>query len=396
MDKTQIIGIDVGTGTIKVFTGTVATDGGILITGSGIMPASGFVKGVAIDVLSLAMSIKQAVDCAVMANAIIGGYVYLGISGMEIISLQHVGSIAPISQEGITQEDIQRVCRAAVLAIVSKEQQVLHALPTCFWVDKQKQSGLPIGYKGTCLEAETHIVTVPKIIIDELVAAVQDVGIEITGIVANAIVGAQVVVPTGAQQCLFMDIGAGTTELVLYRDGQIWLSASLPLGGDYITRDIMQGVGISQTHAEEVKRYYAKLDRNLRGQDVVLDCNDYGTTDKQVPYDFLYNIVESRVDEIVYLVHDYLKPSLTEVSIDQIFVTGGCSALPSIIENIEKTFGVIVHTAMPEQLSPEYAYSSNTACYGIMCHAAKHLPHAETLEHSTWNLVLNKIKRFFQ
>lgn len=396
MNERYVWGIDIGTSNIKVFAGTLTHDGNIQITGSGIMPAAGFTKGTITDIQALAQSIKEAVDCVVMATDIPIGHTYLGIGGMGISSLNSKGSIAPALPDGITEEDIKRVYRAAVIGSVPEELHALHILPKTFWVDGQEQVSKPLNQKGSQLEVEAHIITMPKQIMDEFITAVENTGINVAGIIANSVVITQALAAESVEQpCLIIDMGAGITDLVLYHDRQIWQSASLPLGGDYITRDVMQGVDISHAHAEEVKRYYSKLDKQLRGQNVTLDCNDYGTTDKQVSYDFLHDIVESRVDEITRLVYDYLRPLLAEHNVKQILLTGGCAAMPSIRDSLDNFFKIPVHISMPPQLLAEYAYPGNSACFGILCYAANHLPAKEVPRDNAWHSLISKIRKLF-
>ena len=193
-----------------------------------------------------------------------------------------------------------------------------------------------------------------------------------------------------------MDIGAGTTELVAYQDGQIYLSASLPLGGDYITNDIMQGLSISYSHAEEIKKYFTKLDKNLRGQNVILDCNDYGTTDKQISYDFLYEIIESRIEEMVYLAHEYLKSILLVNNVDKIFLAGGCVVMPSFGDSVEKLFGLPVEIITQKQLRPEYGGAANVACYGVLTYAVNNRPKGQAImNNNAWHSLLIKFKKCF-
>ncbi|MDD4600765.1 Cell division protein FtsA [bioreactor metagenome] len=397
MDKRHILGIDVGTAAVKVFSGTMADENDIIINSIGLMPTRGLDKGVISDCNALSASIRQAVNCVIAADQIAGINAYLGIGGMGLNSLHCAGSVAPLSPKAITSEDIDRVCRSAVLAGVPTGLAALHVLPLCFWVDKERQTVIPIGKKGACLEVEVFIVTVPQASLNELIEAVQKTGIHVAGVVANSIVGTQALqAHDGGTRGIVVDIGAGITEIALYQEGVIYYSASLPLGGNYITRDIVKALEISEQHAEGVKRYYSRLDRALRGQAVMLDCNDYGTIDKQVSYDFLSNVIESRVEEIVFFLQEYVKGLKVDHPIDEILFTGGCSALPSFSIALEKCFGVQVKIKVPDQLLAEYAYPSNTACYGIMLHAAHHSARME-LEFSTnpWSTFFKKIRKFF-
>lgn len=399
MDNRNILGIDIGTSAIKVFIGTIAVDGSILIAGSGTMPTTGFVKGVITDINALAMSIHQAVECAMMATDIVIHDAYLGIGGIELSSITSIGSIAPLNAEGITQEDINRVYQSAILASVPDTHEVLHILPNTFFVDKQRKMDIPLGERCAQLEVEAHIVMISKTVVTALVNAIENFDIHIIGVVANSIVAMQTLPRTSTSLTLFMDVGAGTTELILYRGQEIYYSISLPLGGDYITNDIMQGFTISYNHAEEIKKYYGKLDKKLRGQNIILDFNDYGTTDKQFAYDFLYDIIESRIEEIIYLIKESLKSTCLEDDIEVVFLTGGCGAMPSFADNAEKLFGVPIQVVTSKDLPLEYVSSVNVACYGVLTYAMNNRPNIPNEQvadnHNSWQLLLSKFKKIF-
>ncbi|MBC8016447.1 MAG: cell division protein FtsA [Sporomusaceae bacterium] len=395
MVNRNVLGIDVGTSHIKVFIGKIDSDGRVLIAGSGTAPTIGFLKGVITDVEALAQSISQAVDCAIMATNISIKDAYIGIGGVEISSVSSIGSVAPSSTDVITHEDINRLYKAAVLTGVSDDHEVLHLLPKKFFVDKKRQVELSLQQKCTHLELEAHIITMSKSTVHKLINALESLGINVVGIVANSIVATQLLPTADKQNYLFMDVGAGTTELTLYRDRQIYLSTSLPLGGDYITNDIMKGLSISHNHAEEVKKYYAKLDSNLRGQNIILDCNDYGTTDKQISYDFLNEIIESRIDEIVFLVYDYVKEIIAAEKIEKILLDGGFGAMANFSDSVERIFGLPVEVVALQELPAEYASPSNITCYGVLTYAANNIADMPRTNNNPWRSLVSKFKKFF-
>ncbi|QJW46490.1 cell division protein FtsA [bacterium BFN5] len=395
MGNQELLAIDIGTDVIKVLSGSIDINGVLSITGNGVVPTEGFSKGTITSSDALTKSLQLAVECVTTNNDTTQAY--LGVGGMGLESHTAVGHIPLNSLEIITACDLDRVCRAAVLTAVPDELEVLHVLPKSFHVDGQVFVTPPIGQNGKQLEAEVLIVTVPKSLINGFVRDLKAVGLEITGVVANAVVLGQVLAKDlKTRSSLILDIGAGTTDIVVYDDGQIIKVFSLPFGGAYITSDIMQGIGIDYNHAEAIKRYYAKLDKNLHGNEVILDCNDNGTTDKNIPYDFLFNIIESRVEEIVLLVFEALKPILDEVKIEKIHITGGCSAMNSFIECLEKIGGLPVIQVVPSTLPAEYSNPVNTACYGIMCYAKSRQKSVETISTGTWNFLLTKVKHFFK
>ncbi len=394
MAKKYILGVDVGTGSIKAFAGKVDQTGKIAILGSGSAAAAGIVKGTWINVRDLAAAIKEAADSAAATAGIPADEIYLGIGGQAVSSANNTGSSQSFAISAITSEDVERAYRAAVAGIVPAEERILHVLPIHFSLDGEEITGEPIGLSGTLLAVETHVVTASETTIADLISALAAVGIHTAGIFANSIAcGAGLADSIDEDDFLVMDIGAGQTDLVLYSGGKIVVSASLPLGGDYITSDIALGVGVTRPHAEEIKHYYARLNKRLRGQEVMLDCNDYGTTDKQVSYDHLYKIVESRVGEIVSIIYDYLEPSLANYTVRNVLLTGGCALLPSIPETVSKTFEVPVRVAGPGNLGPEYSHPANSACLGILSYAARISP-AKPETESGWRSLLKKVKEF--
>lgn len=394
MNTKTILAIDVGTGMIKAFAGRLEADGKIVILGSGAAPTAGYAKGIITDSNALTHSITQAVDCVAMAvdNKTVG-CTYLGIGGSTLVAQNCVGSIAPAAPGTITGQDIDRACKAAEFTIAS-DNEILHVFPV------RESPGRP----GEALEVEVHIVSVPKSALQALTHTLAEAGISISGIVANGVMAAEIMkneLPAPKENFVLLDIGAGTTEIVGYVGDRLCFSGSLPLGGDYITSDLMQGLTVSRAHAEEIKRYYSRLSPDLRNQGVVLDCNDYGTTDKHVSFDFLYDIIESRVDEIVALVYDYLRPLLDKhltgsgKTLECIYLTGGCGAMPSMVACAAKVFQLQTQAVKPEKLAAEYAHPANTVCYGIIHHGAK-AAIREPVVSSPWNLFIYKAKKLLK
>ena len=364
------------------------------VLGSGAAPSAGYSRGKITDIPALTQSIRQAIDCVTMAvDKKTVGTICLGISGSSLISLNSVGSVSPKIPSEFSRTDIDRACQAAVFAISQSDYEVLHVYPV-----KELLSG-----EGTALEVEAHIVTAHRPTLEDLKSALGELNIFVDSVVAGGVVAAEVMkgeLPNKTADFLFIDIGAGTADIVLYKDKKICLSVSLPLGGEYITNDLIQGLSVSRSHAEEVKRYYARLSPDLRNQGVILDCNDYGTTDKHIPFDFLYDIIESRVDEIVGLVYDYLKPLIEqncEKELEGIYLTGGCGAMPSMSGALAKVFKLPVEVVKPSLLANEYAHPDNTVCYGIMSYCiGRKMPCGLSDDHSTWNSIVRKAKKFLK
>lgn len=395
MKKGHVFGIDIGSSCIKVFAGRVVSTGHIDIVGHGVAPSSGFSKGVLMDAKAMATAVKEAVDCVQIASSLPFGPAYVGVGGTAIHALNCKGRIAPTNITSITQADVNRACRAASLTAIPDSHRLLHISPINYWLDGRDVGDQPLGLKGKCLEAQVHAITVSKLFYDDVIGSLESVGINVAAMVANTMMNTLSIPPDPTQCSLIMDMGAGTTDVVLYRNNKICYTASLPFGDHYVTNDIILGLGVSQAHAEGIKRYYARLNKELVGRNVVLDCNDYGTTDKHIPYDFLHKIVESRVEEIVTLVYNEVRPVIADVAVNNIVLTGACTAMPSIAAQVERIFGVAVQIAEIGDVAPEYSNLANCACYGIIQYAAGQLPVLQEPNESHWQSLWGKIKNMF-
>lgn len=396
MDKKNILAIDVGTGMVKVLAGRQEANGRIQIFGSGAAPTAGFAKGVITDIGALAHSIRQAVECVVMAtDSKAAGSVYLGLSGSVLVAQNSIGTVAAAAAGAVTGADVERACKAAVFSVADHEYEVLHVFP----------AREAVTQTGAALEVETHIISAPKDTLAELSSVLSGSGIHLNGIVASGIMAAEGMnneLPDQPANFIFIDIGAGVADISLYVEGRLRSSAALPLGGDYITSDLMQGLSVNRAHAEEIKRYYSRLSPDLRNQGVVLDCNDYGTVDKHIPFDFLYDIIESRVEEIVALVHGYLQPLQAEYltkpgqTFAAIYLTGGCGAMPSMVACTARVFQIQATAVTPAALAAEYAHPANTVGYGILKHGAKNMEAEPVGGRSAWDTLVHKAKKLLK
>ncbi|SDF07024.1 cell division protein FtsA [Sporolituus thermophilus] len=395
MDRRRVMGVDLGTNAVKAFAATIDDLGRVEIAGSGLAPATGYKKGILTDPHAAASAIRQAVDCALLAANFRMQPIWLGVGGVGIRFYNARGIIAPASSSGINSKDIDRACQAARLTAGCEGQQILHALPNLYWVDGRQQRESPVGQAGCRLEVEVHFVTASKDFLDELLAHVKQNSLCVAGVVANPVAAAIALAPAPGERVLILDIGAGTTEIALVYEGLTVVSASLPLGGDYITGDIAYAAGVSFTHAEEIKRYYARLGGQLIRQDAIVDFSDFGITNKFISYGFLHKIVQTRVDEIFSLVYDYIRPALQDYPVDEIALTGGSAHLPSVVQAAKTIFQLPVRIRQPKGLAAEYNHPANTVCFGIVHYAARQASFIETTRTWSWRGLWRKIAEHF-
>lgn len=147
---------------------------------------------------------------------------------------------------------------------------------------------------------------------------------------------------------------------MLYHQGIVFFSASLPIGGSYITSDIALGLDTSFNTVEEIKRFYGRENSLDFWPENVIDLSDYGIVDKLITYEFLSNIIESRVEEIVKFLKEYLEPVLAEFAIDQVLLIGESAILPSTEKWFKANFDLPLRIVLPQQLAAEYRNPSHT------------------------------------
>lgn len=397
MNKKSVLAIDVGTGMIKVFAGRLLDDGSVGILGSGAAPTVGYSKGVITDINALAHSIRQAVDCVIMAaESQAADGIYVGLSGASLAMQNSVGNIALTNPETVSPQDIERAYTAATFAVIDNDYEKLHVFPI-------REA---IIADGTAFEVKAHVVSAQKQILQGLSQTLAANGLNLSGVISSGIVTAEALkkeLNGSPDNFIFIDIGAGTSDFVIFAGGKLCFSASLPLGGDYITNDIMQGLSVNRSHAEEIKRYYSRLSLDLHNQGVVLDCNDYGTTDKHISFDFLYDIIECRIEEIVGLIHEAIKPLIDEYmtangkNLEAVYLTGGTGAMPSMVACIAKIFQTHTEVVKPARLAAEYANPVNTVGYGIINYGVQiSASQPVATVDSAWCRFINKTKQLLK
>lgn len=392
-NRMNITAVDVGTNEIKVLVGESRGTSFNVIASSSV-PSQGFVKGQIVDTLALAAGIRQAVDCISLATNADISQIYLGVSGMSYRAKNVIGTIAPLAKEHITEHDIKRACKASMLAEVDADARVIQTIPCTFYVDDRECSN-PLGKAGEKLEVCVHMVSVDRTALSELLDALDVNGVTVLDTFANTVMGASLI-DTGDNHCLYLDIGAGLSDLVVFNKRGIIYSDSFPLGGEYITGDIMQAFDVDRQHAEEIKKYYGKLNPNLKGQNIIIDCGDENVKDKIYKYDFLYDVIESRVEEIVTLIAEHIYKKIdSNVKFDTLLFTGGCASMPSMVSCVEKVFNIKPQLFVPQGLDKEYLSPVNTACYGLLRYVHAHPSISKAAAVAPLSL-WDKIKNFFR
>ena len=363
MGKDQIVvGLEIGTSKICVVVGEARGDGTIRILGVGHAPSRGVRKGEIVDFETAGKCIREALVDAEEKSDVMIASVYLGVTGGHIKSFNNRGAInLPEDRNEIYEEDFEDVQASAREVSIPGHNSFLHSILQHYYVDGQDGVLNPVGLLGRKLEADFHIIHGVTNRIQNSIRCVKEVGPEVLEAVYNPVASALVVLDQNQKSlgALVIDMGGGTTDYIVYVDGALKQSGSLPIGGDHLTNDISLGLRIPMTRAEKLKIEEGSVLLGLAppGEIIVLK-DDTGFAGKEIQREMLNAIVHCRVRETFEL----LKRRLDEEGHlpylgAGVMLTGGCSLLQGIDQLAEEIFG------MPAHLTHAHTVSGLTSAF---------------------------------
>jgi len=255
-DNKISVGLDIGTTKIVAMVGRKNNYGKLEILGIGRAKSLGVHRGVVNNITQTIQSIQQAVQEAEAASGEKIEEVTVGIAGQHIRSLQHSDYITRENSElVINEEDIDRLINQVHKLVMLPGEEIIHVLPQEYKVDGQAEIKEPIGMYGGRLEANFHVVVGQVSSIRNIGRCVKSAGLELEGITLEPLASANAVLSQDEKDAgvALIDIGGGTTDLAIFRDGIIRHTAVIPFGGDVITEDIKEGCSIIEKQAELLK-----------------------------------------------------------------------------------------------------------------------------------------------
>ncbi len=347
-----IAGLDVGTTKICCVIAEWAPPGGLDIVGIGVSPSRGLRKGVVVNIDSTVESIKQAVAEAEQMAGIEIASVVAGVAGGHIRGLNSRGVVAVSGKHReVSQADIDRALEAAKAVNLPQDREVIHVLPQAFVVDDQDGVKEPLGMSGVRLEVEVHLVTGAVTSVQNVIRSVNRAGLQVQDLVLEPLASAEAVVSAEEKELgvLLVDLGGGTTDVALFRDGAVWYTGILPLGGDHISNDIAVGLRTPTADAEELKKRHGCALTALVREDETIDVPSVGgRKPRQLSRQILSEIVQPRVEEIFTLVaRDLARAGLQDVASAGVVVTGGTSIMHGVPELAEQVFDLPVRRGLP-------------------------------------------------
>lgn len=373
-EKNIITGLDIGTSKIVALIGEVSLDGTIEIIGIGRHPSRGLKRGVVVDIEATVNSIQRAVQEAELMAGCEVHTVYTGIAGSHIRSLNSHGIVAIRDQE-VSPADVERVIDAAKAVAIPADQKILHILPQEYIIDHHGSIREPVGMAGVRLEARVHIVTGAMSAAQNIVKCVRRCGLEVNDIILEQLASSHAVLTEDEKElgvCL-VDIGGGTTDVVVFSEGAIQFTAVIPIAGDQVTNDIAMALRTPAKAAESIKLNHGCALPEMANVNQMIDVLGINERPgRKISARALSDVVSARYEELFTLVRNELRQSgFEDLVVAGVVLTGGASNVRGAIELAELCFEMPVRHGCAHGvsgLSEATASSSLATGVGLLIH----------------------------
>jgi len=404
VDKSMIVGLDIGTSKITAIVGEVNEDNQLEIVGIGSHPSRGLKKGVVVNIESTVQSIQRCVEEAeLMAGCQIHS-VYAGIAGSHIRSMNSHGIVA-IKDREVSSSDVERVIDAARAVAIPADQRVLHVMPQEFVIDQQEGIREPVGMSGVRLEAKVHLVTGAESAAQNIIKCVRRCGLEVDDIILEQLASSFSVLTDDEKElgiCL-VDIGGGTTDVAVFTEGAIKHTAVIPIAGDQVTNDIAVAMRTPTQYAEEIKIKYACALRQLANPDDTIEVPSVGDREpRRLSRQTLAEVVEPRYEELLTLIHAELRRSgFEDLVAAGVVLTGGSSKMEGVVDLAEEVFHMPVRLGLPQHITGLVDVVRNpihATGVGLLLFGQKNQQMGETslFNESSMGSALKRMKNWFQ
>ena len=403
-DKNLIVGLDIGTSKIVTIVAELLPEGSLKVIGLGQHPSRGLKKGVVINIDATMQAIQRSIEEAeLMADCKINT-VFTGIAGSHIKSLNSHGMVK-IKDAEVTQMDVDRVVETARAVALPADQQILHILTQEFIIDGQDDVREPLGMSGMKLEVKVHIVTGAVAAAQNIVKCIKRCGLEVSDLILQPLASSIAVLTEDEKElgvCL-VDIGGGTTDIAVFKNGSIRHTAVIAVAGDQMTNDIAVAFRTPTQSAEDIKIKHGCALRQLADAREVVEVQGVdGREARQLSIQTLAEVIEPRVVELYELVLQELRRSgMEEMIASGIVITGGSAMMRGMIELGEEIFHMPVRLGMPRYVgglsevvsNPRYATGVGLILMGKQ-QLERHL--TGQMESSSVGRIFDKMKSWFQ
>jgi cell division protein FtsA len=386
-----IAGLDIGSSkTTALIAQAVGGDGKsaptLKILGVGQARTTGLRRGVVSDIEETTRSIKKAVEDAERMSGTKIDTIYAGIAGEHVRAMISKGIVA-VNGDEISKADVDRANDVARAQPVPQDRELLHAIPQEYSVDKNQGIRDPIGMIGTRLETEMYLVTIGASPAMNLRKSVERAGYHVRELVLEPLASSLSVLTEDEKELGvgLVEMGAGTTDIAVFHEGKIRHLGTVNYGGNNVTSDIVQGIGVTQADAERLKeKYGCAYEPLVDPTDVIQLPSTVAQGDRHVPREVLAHIIHQRMDEIFNLVLSEIeRAGFAQRLNGGVVITGGAAAMQGVAELAADVFGTGVRIGSPAENigglsdsvdAPRFATVVGLALYGAHRSAAGFAP----------------------
>ena len=344
--------IDLGTTKICTIVGEMSGTGETRIIGVGVAPSAGLSRGMVDNIREATEAIRASVDKAERASGTRILSAYVGLSGAHVESINNRGIVAvPDRSRPISGEDIARAIEGAEIISVPTNREVLHVLPRYFVVDGQDSVSDPLGMYGQRLDVEAHIITVSGNALANVTKVVEAAGVQVEEVVLQSLASAEAVLsPEEKRQGVILaDIGGGCTDISVFVEGSIQHTATLAVGGNHITRDLVVGMRCPYHSAEEAKELHGNALPSAVGPEETVDTEAFGA-ERERTYQrrIICEIIQARCEELLeMIVTEVQRATEAELVSAGLVLTGGTARLPNLDLLAEQVTHLPARIGMP-------------------------------------------------
>lgn len=336
--KSVIVALDIGTTKVCTLIAQKSAKN-LEILGVGSHPSHGLKKGSVVNIEKTVESIRSSIEEAkLMAGIEELESATIGIAGNHIYCFNSSG-VVPVKNKEIKQADVDRVIEAAKAVLIPSDREILHVIPQEFKVDNTVGIKNPIGMCGSRLEVNVHIVTGKTPLIQNLIKCVEQAGLQANSVILQPIASSRSVLSSEEKELgvVLIDIGGGTTDVAVWKEGSLLHSQIIPLGGNHFTNDLAVALKIPHNEAERIKLAHGTVLKDTQLNETYLTVQGLsGTRPREVSLSFVSEVLGARADELFQVIREVVLEKNLQGEITGGFVlTGGGALIKNLPELAE-------------------------------------------------------------
>lgn len=395
-----VVGLDLGSVKTAALVCRPNAEGKLEVTGLGVAESKGWRKGMVVNIELASLAAKKALEAAEVAAGVSIDAAYVGVAGGHVKGANSQGAItlgkSPTVTREVERDDMRRVIQTAQGINLPEDRQLLQVLPQKFLLDAQDGIRDPLGMVGSRLAVNVHLVTASISASQNVVTAVNHAGVVVQDTVFEPVASGEACLSADERELgvALVDIGGGTTDLIVYSAGVVRHTAVIPVGGEHFTNDIAVGLRTPIPEAEKMKKAWAERDLS-KPADTLLEVRGVGERpSRSASYLMMSEIIDPRATELLELIRTEIGRSGCDNQLGAgVVLTGGGAKLGGLATLAESMLGMPVRVATPAGLEamgetladPAFATVVGLAIHGYRVHLRHDAKESAGLFGRIWN-----------